>query len=298
MQETTATITEFLSAAYARPSVRILTIVVVAAVLIWVTRLLSRRIDGRIRASSNLAPTEGLKRLRTLESVIRYVLITLIFAIAVMMVLRELGVDPTPLIAGAGIAGIVIGMGAQNIVRDFLSGIFMMLENQYSVGDWVRIGGVSGGVERLTLRITQLRDAEGNAHFVPNGQITAVTNLTKGWARAVLDVGIAYKENVDRVIEVLKDVGEELADDPDWADRLTAPLEVQGVQDLADSAVLIRIRFATLPDARWEVLREMRRRVKNRFDAEGIEIPFPHRTLYVGTGESGTLKVDEIRRDG
>ena len=237
MEETTATITELLSAAYARPSVRILTIVVVAAVLIWVTRLLSRRIDGRIRASSNLAPTEGLKRLRTLESVIRYVLITLIFAIAVMMVLRELGVDPTPLIAGAGIAGIVIGMGAQNIVRDFLSGIFMMLENQYSVGDWVRIGGVSGGVERLTLRITQLRDAEGNAHFVPNGQITEVTNLTKGWARAVLDVGVAYKENVDRVIEVLKDVGEELADDPDWADRLTAPLEVQGVQDLADSAV-------------------------------------------------------------
>jgi small conductance mechanosensitive channel len=241
---------------------------------------------------SELTPSEGLKRRRTLTSIVKFSISILILLVAVITILVETGVDIKPLLAGAGIAGIAIGLGTQNLMRDILGGIFVLMEQQYNVGDIISVAGVSGKVEMVTLRMTQLRDVDGNVHFVPNGQATVVTNMTKEWARAKLDVEVAYKEDVDRVIAVLKEVGQELRADPKWQSFLLDPVEVPGVQLLGESGVQVRIFFKTQPDQKWNVTRELRRRIKNRFDAEGIEIPFPHRTVYFGTGETGAVRIE------
>jgi small conductance mechanosensitive channel len=263
-------------------ALRIGLVLILGALLIWLLNRAANRLERLMRERSDLLPSDGQKRLETLQNVVRYIVFMLIAMIILTIVLHELGIDLAPLFAGAGIAGIVIGFGSQSLVKDFLTGIFVMLENQYRVGDWVKVGEASGSVQKVTLRITRLRDGDGNLHVIPNGQVTHVINYTKDWARAVLDVGVAYGEDVDRVMEVLEDIGREMAADEKLAPSITEPLEVMGVQALADSAVLIRIRFKTDPDARWRIQREMRRRVKNRFDAEGIEIPFPHVTIYMG----------------
>jgi small conductance mechanosensitive channel len=156
------------------------------------------------------------------------------------------------------------------------------VENQYNVGDVIKAAGVSGLVEKVTLRATTLRDLEGKVHIIPNGVIDVVTNMTKEYSRFVLDVGVAYKEDVDVVMTVLKEIGDEMAADSDYSKLITAPLEVLGVEDFGDSAVVIRVRFTTIPIQQWTVGREFRRRVKKTFDAKGIEIPFPHRTIYLG----------------
>jgi small conductance mechanosensitive channel len=282
MQEMLDTAEEFFAVPIIGATGRILLALIVAAILVQLINVSSRRLEAYMRRRSDLLPSDGQKRLQTVQNAFRYLAFVLIGLVVVTVILRELGIDLGPLFAGAGIAGIVIGFGAQNLVRDFFTGIFVMLENQYRVGDWIQIGNASGAVTKVTLRITRLRDGDGNQHIIPNGQITQVTNFTKEWARAVLDVGVSYSENVDRVMEVLEDVGREIAEDPDFAPFITSPLQVMGVQDLGESAVVIRIRFSTDPDQRWAVQREMRRRIKNRFDAEGIEIPFPHRKIYMG----------------
>jgi small conductance mechanosensitive channel len=268
----------------------IILILLLAFIALRLTRRIASRVDRAISEGGDLGPSEGEKRRRAVSNVIRYSISTLIVAVTLIMILHELGLNIGPMLASAGIAGIVIGLGAQNIVQDFLAGIFVLVENQYGPGDWVSIGGVSGTVEKVTLRMTQLRDVSGSVHIVPNGKIDVVTNKTKEWSRALLDVGVAYKEDVDRVIAVLKEVGADLQADPEWSRALLEPMEVLGVQNLGESSVDIRIYFKTLPDRQWKVGRELRRRIKIRFDAEGIEIPFPHRTLYVGSGEQGRLE--------
>ena len=277
--------------------IRVLLVIVIALVALRVTSWVANRIDQKVIVSGELQPSEGVKRRRTLTNLVKYSINVLILLVAVITVLHETGVDVTPILAGAGIMGIVIGLGTQNLMRDVLGGMFVLMEHQYDVDDVISVAGVSGKVEKVTLRMTRLRDIEGSVHFVPNGQASVVTNLTKEWTRATLDVEVAYKERVDRVIAVLKEVGEELGADPEWQPFLLEPVEVPGVQLLGESGVQVRIFFKTQPDQKWNVTRELRRRIKNRFDAEGIEIPFPHRTVYFGTGETGSVRVESAEPD-
>lgn len=227
--------------------------------------------------------SEREKRARTLATILRKLTSATVITVATLTVLQELGVDTRAIITAAGIGGVALGFGSQNLVRDVISGFFMLLENQIRVGDVVTINGsTSGQVEDITLRITILRDLEGNVHIFPNGSIEYITNKTKNWSRAVVDVGVAYKEDVDRVMDVLRDIGEELGTDEAFRPLIVEPLQVLGVDDFGESQVTIRTVITTLPLKQWDVARELRRRIKNRFDREGIEIPFPHVTLYWG----------------
>lgn len=202
-------------------------------------------------------------------------------AIAAILTVLSFFVAIGPLLAGVGVAGLAISFGAQSLVKDIISGFFIVVENQFGVDDIVEINGKAGVVERMTLRVVMLRDVEGVLHIIPNGSITVVSNRTREWSRAVLDVGVAYKENVDDVIRVMRDVGKQLWEDREWQVKLTEEPAVWGVEALGDSSVNIRLVASTQPGRQWEVRRELRRRIKNRFDAEGIEIPFPQRTVHV-----------------
>ncbi|HPU30728.1 MAG TPA: mechanosensitive ion channel family protein [Syntrophorhabdaceae bacterium] len=230
---------------------------------------------------------EFQKRTQTLVTIIRYALTAVILAVASMMILKELGINIEPVLAAAGILGVALGFGAQSLVKDILSGFFIILEDQIRVGDVVEIGGKSGLVEKIGLKTTVLRDLAGNVHFVPNGEIKVVTNMTKEYSRYVLDIGVAYKEDVDKVMEVIKEIDEGLRNDPDFKDDIIAPIEVLGVDQFASSSVIIKARTTTMPLKQWRIGREFNRRIKKRFDELGIEIPFPHMTLFMGTDKEG-----------
>jgi moderate conductance mechanosensitive channel len=195
------------------------------------------------------------------------------------MVLGAVGVQLAPLLAGAGVVGLAVSFGAQSLVKDVISGLFTLFENQFGVGDVIRIEGVSGTVEKMTLRVVVLRDVHGVVHIVPNGQITKVSNLTRSWARAVLDVEVAYREDPDRVIAVLRELGRELYEDAQWRPLLIDPVEVPGIETMTDSSITIRVMVKTLPLKQWEVARELRRRIKLRFDQEDIHVPTPLPTV-------------------
>lgn len=257
--------------------------IVAGAILVsWLASFITRRVEKAFDDNDPSTMNEREKQAATLGKVIRNIIRILVWGVALMMLLKELGVDIGPLLAGVGIIGLAVGFGAQSLVKDFLTGMFVLIENQYNVGDVVQLAGASGLVEKITLRATTMRDYEGNVHIIPNGVIDVVTNKTRQWSRFVLDIGVAYKESVDDVMIVLKEIGDEMAADPKFSSMITAPLEVLGVQDFADSAVVIRVMFTTQPVKQWTVGREFRRRVKNAFDAKGIEIPFPHATIYLG----------------
>lgn len=265
-------------AAITATGLRILGSLFVAWLAYYWLRVVLRRIDKSLGTTPGvLTPQE--QRTRTLLSLLRSVGLVIIGVMTLFMVLGSLGVELGPLLAGAGVVGLAVSFGAQSLVKDVISGLFMLFENQFGVGDVIRIEGVSGTVEEMTLRIVTLRDVHGTVHIVPNGQITKVSNLTRSWARVVLDVGVAYKEDPDRVIAVLRALGEELSQDPDWKPLLVGPVEVPGIETFGDSAVNIRVMVKTLPLKQWDVGRELRRRIKLRFDREDIEIPFPHQTV-------------------
>jgi small conductance mechanosensitive channel len=257
---------------------RILGALFVAWIAYYWLKVVLRRIDRSLGTTPGmLTPQE--QRTRTLLSLLRSAGLVVIGVMTLFMVLGALGVQLGPLLAGAGVVGLAVSFGAQSLVKDVISGLFMLFENQFGVGDVIRIEGVSGTVEQMTLRIVVLRDVHGVVHIVPNGQITKVSNLTRSWARVVLDVGVAYKEDPDRVMAVLRDLGKELYDDPDWRPLLVEPVEVPGIETFGESAVNIRVTVKTLPLKQWDVGRELRRRIKLRFDREAIEIPFPHQTV-------------------
>lgn len=220
--------------------------------------------------------TEGIQRVRTLSRVLRYVLTVIIAVVASMLVLGEFGVSVAPLLGAAGVAGLAIGFGAQSLVKDYFTGFFLLLENQIRIGDVIDAGGKSGLVEEITLRYLRLRDYSGNVHYVPNGQITVVTNMSVGYAYAVIDLGVAYGEDTDRVIEIMRKTGEDMRRDPEFASKILDDMEVAGVNQWADSSVVIRCRFRVPPLEQWGIRREYLRRAKQAFDREGIEIPFPH----------------------
>ncbi len=263
----------------------------VAAILLGafiVTRLagfITRRIEHAFDDDDPTTLSEREKRAATIGKVVRNLIRVVVWGIAGLMVLRECGLDIAPILAGVGIAGLAVGFGAQSMVKDFLAGIFILLENQFRVGDVIETAGVSGVVERITLRATTLRDLKGNVHVVPNGAMAVVTNMTKGWSRTVLDVSVSYSEDVDEVTEVLAAVGADLKADPVFGGMIDGPLEVLGVESLGESAVVIRTMFTTKPLQQWTVGREFRRRIKAAFDERGITIPFPQRDVWIRTAE-------------
>lgn len=220
--------------------------------------------------------TEDGQRVRTLSRVIRYVLTVAVTLLGAILVLGELGISVAPILGAAGVIGIAVGFGAQSLVKDYFTGFFLLLENQLRIGDVVDAGGKSGTVEELTLRYLRLRDYSGNVHYIPNGNITVVTNMSLGFAYAVIDIGVAYAERIDEVVALMRRVGETLRTDPSFAGRILEPLEVAGVEQWADSAVVIRCRFKVAPLEQWSVRREYLARIKAAFDEAGIEIPFPH----------------------
>jgi len=219
---------------------------------------------------------EDSQRVRTLSRVVRYALTVATTVIAALLILGELGISVAPILGAAGVAGIAIGFGAQSLVKDYFTGFFLLLENQIRHGDVVEAGGKSGVVEELTLRYLRLRDYSGNVHFVPNNTISTVTNMSMGFAYAVVDADVAYGENVDRVIAVMRTVGETMRQDPQFAPRILDEIEIAGVDQWADSALVIRCRFRVAPLQQWNVRREFLQKLKEAFDREGIEIPYPH----------------------
>ncbi|WP_332746834.1 mechanosensitive ion channel family protein [Hydrogenophaga sp.] len=264
---------------------RVTIIIVAAWLLIAVLQRTIRTLRERI--ASRMDDRESTKRAETLGRVFRYLATVVVSLIAGMLVLAELGVSVAPILGAAGVVGLAVGFGAQSLVKDFFTGFFILLENQIRQGDVVKIGDHAGSVEVVTLRYVQLRDYDGNVHYIPNGHISTVINMTRGFSNAVMDIGVAYRENVDEVMAVMRGVAAELREDPDFLPKIIADLEVAGVESWADSAVIIRCRFRTLPLEQWSVKREYLRRLKAAFDAQGIEIPYPHVTVYAGQDRQG-----------
>ena len=268
--------------------------IIIIIIGMWATIKVARFVGNRIKIlTQDDDPTrqsEREKRSETLVGIMNTAvkIITLVFG--GLMILRELGIDIGPLLAGAGIIGLAVGFGSQELVKDVVTGFFILMENQFRVGDVINTAGHGGIVEKITLRTTVLRDLEGTVHVIPNGQVSSVSNLTYGWSRAVLDIGVAYKENVDKVMEVMLEVAKTMAAEPAWAEIITQEPSILGVDSFDDSAVIIKIMIQTKPLSQWNVAREYRRRIKNRFDAEGIEIPFPHRTLFFDSESLAALK--------
>jgi small conductance mechanosensitive channel len=231
---------------------------------------------------------------RTLALVLRSIASGLIWAIAVTMILGELGVSVGPLIAGAGIAGVAIGFGAQSLVKDFLSGIFMLVEDQYGVGDIIDAGEATGTVEAVTLRTTRLRDVNGTVWHIPNGTIERVGNMSQQWARALLDVEVAYGTDIDDAQAVIKEVADGLWHDPAWSGKVLEEPEVWGVERLGPDAVVIRLVVKTRPAAQFPVMRELRRRLSDTFLERGIEMPFSQRSVWVRRDEGSSHEVEEM----
>ena len=252
---------------------RIIAILLAAWILAALASRLIRRVRGRLNARLTLP--EQIKRAETLTRVFRYSVSVVVTLVAAVLVLSELGISVAPILGAAGIVGVAVGFGAQNLVKDYFSGLFLLIERQMSTGDVVTIAGLSGTVEDITLRHVRLRDGSGHVHYISNGLITTVTNRTQGYAYAVMDVGVAYREDVDQVMEVMREVGGELAADPAFAPGILEPPEISGVENLGDSAVMIRCRIKTRGSDQWGVRREYLRRIKAAFDERGIEIPFP-----------------------
>lgn len=274
-------------------SVRIIAIVVVAAILIAVTQRAIRVFRERI--ASRFDDREAVQRAQTLGRVFRYLVAVVISLIAGMLVLAEVGISVAPILGAAGVVGLALGFGAQSLVRDYFTGFFLLLENQIRQGDVVKLGEHGGLVEEVTLRYVRLRDYEGRVHFVPNGEVKTVINMSRGFAQAVVDVGVAYRENTDEVMKIMRSVGAELRADSAFASKILEDLEIAGVDSWADSAVVVRCRFKCAPLEQWSVRREYLRRLKHAFDAQGIEIPFPHLTVYAGQDKAGTAPAWRLR---
>jgi len=271
--------------------------VLIILVLTWAAQALLSRALQRFRAyiEARAHGAEEAKRAGTLCRAFRYLGSTAVFGVAAMLLMNEFGISIAPVLATAGVAGIAIGFGAQSLVRDYFSGLFLLLEDQIRQGDVVQVAGIGGQVEEVTLRYVRLRDFDGHVHFVPNGEIKIVTNRTRDYAHAVVDAGVAYRENVDEALGVMLAVGRELRADPAWAARILDDIEMIGVERWADSAVVLRCRIRVVPIEQWNVRREYLRRLKIEFDRRRIEIPFPHLTVFAGEAKDGSAPAFRLR---
>lgn len=256
--------------------------------IVLLGRLIPAAIKPAImRKAKDQSEEEIKKRVDTLSGVFLSASeVTIIFG-ASFMLLSELDINIAPLLAGAGVVGLAVGFGAQNIIKDVLNGLFIIIENQYRIGDVVKIAEISGLVEDITLRRTVLRDLDGIVHSVPNGDIHVSSNFTREWARVNLNISVAYGEDLDRVIAVINKVGKELSEDPAWAALIIKPPQVLRVDNLGDSGIEIKILGDTRPIRQWDVMGELRKRLKKAFDEEGIEIPWPHTKVYFGNSPGG-----------
>ena len=235
-----------------------------------------RNAEHEIAAGDDLKTHERRKRLHTVGATGRRFFSILIWSAAVLMVLRELDVDITPVLTGAGIIGLAVGFGAQTLVKDIISGLFLIAEDQVRLGDVAEINGIGGAVEEINLRTIVLRDLEGVVHTIANGEIRTLSNKSKDFSYYVIDIGVGYDDDTDRIVEVVRGVAQDLMQDPAFAPSILEPLEVLGVDAFKPSEVTLRFRIKTLPLRQWDVGRELRRRIKKAFDAQGISIPVPH----------------------
>jgi small conductance mechanosensitive channel len=264
--------------------VRIILVALGTLIVLRISRLLSSKVFRVLQKQNE--DEEFLKRTKTLNSVIRYIVSTTIIVIAGLILLGEFGIEIGPILAAAGVLGLAVGFGAQSLVKDVISGFFILLEDQIRVGDVVSAAGKAGAVEKINLRTTILRDLEGKVHYIPNGTIDIVTNLTKIYSCAVFDIGVAYREDIDEVIKTIRSVADELESDEEFSKDILEPMEIFGLDKFGDSAIMIKGRYKSMPGKQWRISREFNRRLKKRFDAEGIEIPFPHVTMYMGQDKS------------
>jgi small-conductance mechanosensitive channel len=272
-----------------RLGLRVLGIWLLAWLGLSVVGFVARRIEASVDDGDDSITTLREKRGRTISQLLRSVGKVTIVAIAVLLTFNVF-INIAPILAGAGILGLAISFGAQSLVRDIISGFFILLENQFAVGDVIEVAGKSGVVENMSLRVVVLRDLEGTMHVIPNGEIKVVSNKTRGWARAVVDVAVPYTEDVDRVLEIVRDEAALFSNGPEWSVQLDGPVEVLGIEELRDNAVVVRTLLKTQPGSQWNVAREFRRRLKKRFDQETVESPFQQRRVQVtvkgATGEA------------
>jgi small-conductance mechanosensitive channel len=264
--------------------------IAVILLLAWIVHALARRLIRLFRGyMARRSAGDEVSRVETLARVFRNVAGIVIFLVAGMLILGELGISIAPILATAGVAGVAIGFGAQSLVRDFFTGFFLLFDDQIRQGDVVQIVGIGGLVEEVTLRYVRLRDFDGHVHYVPNGEIKVVTNRTREFAHAVIEAGVAYRENPDEALAVMREVGLAMRAEPKWAGWLPDEPEMIGVDRWGDSAVLLRCRLKVVPPIQqWNVKREFLKRLKKAFDERGIEIPFPHLTVYAGVGKDGS----------
>ena len=266
-------------------STRILLVLLLAWLGMVILRKILSQLEQRLLKQSKIAgepPSESEKRVETLIRLIRQAALIVLWVTTILILLKEIGVDVGPILASAGIVGLAVGFGAQNLVRDFISGFFFILENQVRVGDVAIVNGTGGLVERVNFRTIVLRDLAGIVHIFPNGTVSTLSNLTNDWSAYVFDIGVAYKENTDKVIEVMDRIGSEMKQDEIIGPFMLEEPEIFGVDKFDNSAVVIKGRIKTKPIRQWQVGREYLRRIKLAFDTAGIEIPFPHQTLYFG----------------
>jgi small conductance mechanosensitive channel len=288
------------------PLIRIVLILVAALLLLrlakrglrkWVEQIrrgdpsVLQRLEERtgIDLADEVDPIVRVRRERrasALAALAGSVITVVIWSIAVMMVLAQIGVNLGPILASAGIVGVAVGFGAQDLVKDFLSGVFILAEDQYGVGDVVDVGEATGVVEGVTLRSTRLRDVQGTLWHVPNGEIRRVGNMSQGWARTLIDIDVAYDTDLEDAKQVILETAQQMADEDPWNTKFLEPPEVWGVEQFGPDGITIRMVIKVLPGEQWGISRELRQRVKTAFDTSGIEIPFPQRTLWVREGSS------------
>lgn len=282
-----------------RPA-RVVLILVIALVVTRLSRrglarfvagLAGDRVQRRLGALSERAPSlvateagapsaRAVQRAQSIGALLRSVTSVAVWCVAILMIMGELGLDLAPLLAGAGVVGLALGFGAQNMVRDFLSGIFMLVEDQYGVGDVIDAGPAIGTVESISLRTTRLRDVEGTVWHIPNGTIARIGNKSQQWSRALLDIEVAYSTDTAHAESVIRRVADEMSQDEEWGDRIIGAPEVWGVENLGADGVAIRLVVKTRPLCQWSVARQLRARIKDEFAVEGIEIPFPQRVVW------------------
>ena len=261
--------------------IKIIGILISLIVLYRMSRWIVRWMENFVPKRDPLYAIEARKRAQTLGSILRHTFLIIIFFVALLMILGELGIQVAPLLATAGIGALAIGFGAQGLVKDVISGFFIILENQYRIGDAIEVSGVSGVVESVGLRTTVLRDLEGKVHTVPNGEIKVVSNLSKEWSRSVVDVAISYREDVDRVIDLLQKMAKEIETEEPYKSSVLEPLHILGIDQFGETHLVIRIIVKTLPMKQWEVSRALRQKIKKRFDDMGIRIAPSFRVLPV-----------------
>ena len=254
---------------------------VVAVIAYYLVGILTRAISRRIQSLDDVEDSELDRRTKTIFRVIHSTGVVIIISTAIMMILTELGVAVTPVLASVGFVGLAFGLGAQTLVKDMIAGLFILIENQYTVGDVVEIGGITGNVEQMTLRATALRDLYGTVHVIPNGEIRIVANKSRDWSRAIVDVGVTYEEDVDTAVQTLQEIGDALAADEAMALLLQETAVVTGIEGLDQWAVRLRIMVKTLPNAQFEVQRYLRRQIRLVFAEKGIELAFPRQDVMI-----------------